>query len=415
MSNCGFLSPHYSFYYPDLTILGGEGPYACGLRDGEEEPDDYIDASSQWGVLALGYNHEALQSAMAMCSFMGLTHVCGVDFRHQSQEQLAAALVKRMPEGQQEWRVFFTNSGTEAIEGAMKLARCYTQKPGFVSLLGAFHGRTMGAMSLGTAALLHKHLFGDFIPTIQIVPGGTEYLKVLENMVYPASQEIAAFFIEPVQGVGGCHTIDPDFVKEIRNFCDRNKVLLVADEVQSGCGRTGKFFAFEHSDIVPDVVCLAKPLGGGLPLGAVIAKKEICVWPEGAHGSTFGGNPMACAAGVALLEVIDDNFLMDIRNNSLCFKENLQTKLSKIYPTLGFDWRIQGVGFMLAIDLPNKEFRRRVMDYAYQEKLLVATAEPSAIRLLPPLNTPQEVLREIADILIRSIDKAIKDELKKIS
>lgn len=399
-----FLSPHYGFYYPDLTMWGGCGNNAFGARDATpEKVDVFIDMSSQWGVLALGYNEPRLVKAMVDQLYY-LAHVCGTDFRHRPMEKLAEALVKRMPPNH-EWRVFFTNSGAESVEGAIKLARYYNNKEGFLSLINAFHGRTTGAMSLGATATLHKHLFGKFLGRVSYLAcDSLEYLKVLESVVYLAREEISAMFIEPVQGVGGCNVISSEFMAEFRNFCTRNDILMVVDEVQSGCGRTGKFWAFEHGGVIPDIVCSAKALGGGLPLGAVIAKKEICTWPKGAHGSTFGGNPAACAAGLKLLEIMDDKFLEEVREKSTWFKKELQERLS---------FEVKGLGFMLGVNMPSVSFRDEVMKNAYEKNLLMATGEPAAIRLLPPLNTPKKVLGDVIDILIKSIERTMRNDLFK--
>lgn len=413
-----FLSPHYSHYYPDLVIVGGEGPHAFGIRanllTGSAEEyagfdDEYIDASSQWGVLVLGYGHPRLNAEMHRVIDSGLTHVSAGNFNHCYQYPFMRALAEKMPKSF-EWRVSLAaNSGAEAIEKALKLARYNTGKTDFVSLVGSFHGRTTGAMSLGTAALLQKDKFGNFLYGVYHASVSDQRsLEALEGMFYPARERVAAFFVEPVQGVGGCNAIAPAMMKAIRDFCTRNKVLMIADEVQSGFGRTGKFWAFEHSGVVPDIVCAAKPLGGGIPSGAIIAKKEIMDWPEGCDGSTFGGNPVACAAGLELLKIIDDQFLVDVEAKSRWFKTELQRRLSCDVPKFGdWNWVVDGVGFMLAINTPSKEFRRKVMDFAYEEKLLVATAEPAAIRLLPPLNISEEVMLQIVDVLTRSITNTV--------
>jgi len=407
------LSPHYSHYYPNLTIIRGWGPYAYAREGVDGNLERYIDASSQWGVLILGYDHHSIKRAMLNQINIGAVHVCGNNYKHDGQEKLAEVLVARMPK-EHEWRVFFTNSGAESIEGAIKLARHHTKKIGLCSLFGSFHGRTTGAMSLGNAALLRKDEFGEMLPgVVSISQDSAEAFKLLEGQACPAKETMAAVFVEPVQGVGGCRMISPLFMREVRDFCDRNQVLMVADEVQSGYGRTGKFWAFEHSvvngPIIPDIVCAAKPMGGGLPLGAVIAKKEVMTWPAGAHGTTFGGNPVACAAGLELLKIIDDKFLEEVRQKSAWFKNALQRHLScDVSKVENWNWTVDGLGFMLAINTPSKDFRRKVMDLAYEEKLLVATAEPTAIRLLPPLNISEEVMLQIIYILTRSINKVVQ-------
>ena len=295
-----------------------------------------------------------------------------------------------------DWQVFFTNSGAESVEGAMKLARYYTRRIKFISFSGGFHGRTFGAMSLGSAFDKLYQGFQPLLPVVEVLPYGD--VNALNSIYYPKDM-LAAVIVEVVQGVGGCRVASRSFLQSIREFCTRHGVLMVADEVQSGIGRTGRLWAIEHSEVVPDVICSAKALGGGLPLGAVIAKKKFMTWTKGCHGSTFAGNPVACAAALKVLELLDEDFLKEVRSKGRWFRRELEKKLRR---------PVHGLGLMLAVDFGDAQLRDRIVIKAAQKGLLVLESEPASVRLLPPLNTPREVLNEIVKIL-----KACKKECKK--
>ncbi len=361
--------------------------WGCDSLVRDTHDNTYIDATSGWGVLALGHNFPKIQEA-ATDQIENLTHTCGCNFDHRPQNVLAKEIMKKMPKGH-DWELFFTNSGAESVEGAMKLTRYHTKKSCFIAFQGGFHGRTFGAMSLGSAFPRLREGFEPILFGVEILPYNNqdEILKRWPN--------IAAVFVEPVQGVGGCKVASKEFMKAIRNFCDRSGALMVVDEIQCGIGRTGKFWAFEHSAVVPDIVCSAKALGGGFPLGAVIAKKEIMTWPPGSHGSTFGGHPVACMAGVVVLKTINKIFLEKVKAKSCLLRKGLEN-----IPNC----KVNGLGLMLAVDVFDSSRRDEVMRECGENGLLVLPAEPSAIRLLPPLNCKNKVLKEIISILRSAIN-----------
>ncbi len=380
-----YLSPHYKFYYPDMVMKWGND---CLVSDQYDNP--YIDATSGWGALAFGHCNKDIHEAVVQ-QLEKLVHTCGCNFNHYPQNILAKLLHARMPQTDT-WKLFFTNSGAESIEGAMKLARYVTKgkKPGFIAFQGGFHGRTYGAMSLGSAFPKLREGFEPLLSGVEIFPyNDPQYLK--ENI----RKDMAAVFVEPVQGVGGCKVASKEFMQAIRDFCFHTGSLMVVDEVQSGVGRTGKFWAFEHSGVVPDIICSAKALGGGFPLGAVISKKYYMNWPAGVHGSTFGGHPVACMAGSVVVKKVTESFLKKVAKNSALLRAGLE----KLFGS----HRVSGLGFMLAVDIVDAAKRDELMQKCKKNGLLVLPAEPAAIRLLPPLNCPVFVLKQILIILKNSL------------
>ncbi len=382
MSLSEHFSPHYKSYYPGTRLEWG---YDSLVRD--THGNTYIDATSGWGVLAFGHCFSEIQKA-AIDQIENLIHTCGCNFDHTPQNVLARELIKKMPGGY-DWGLFFANSGAESVEGAMKLARYHTKRSGFIAFRGGFHGRTFGAMSLGSAFPKLREGFEPLLSGVKILP----YNDVDE--IRGQWLNIAAVFVEPVQGVGGCKVASKEFMKAIRDFCNENGALMVVDEVQSGIGRTGKFWAFEHSAVVPDIICSAKALGGGFPLGAVIARKEIMTWPPGSHGSTFGGHPVACMTGAVVLRKINEAFLKRVGERSHLFRQELESIRN---------CKVDGLGFMLAIDVFDSFRRDRIMERCKKNGLLVLPAEPHGIRLLPALNCKTRVLKEIVDILRKVIN-----------
>ena len=278
----------------------------------------FLDFTAGIAVVATGHCHPAVVAAIQEQAAK-LIHMSGTDFYYQPQIDLAQRLAELAP-GRSPKRVFFTNSGAESLEAALKLARWHTGRSRAIAFLGAFHGRTYGAMSLSGSKLVHRRGFSPLVPDIHHVPypRGPEarttpnYGKLcvkhiedtlLKRVVPP--EEVAAVFVEPIQGEGGYHVPPPDFLAALRAMCDRYGMLLVADEVQTGMGRTGKLFAVEHWGIEPDIICLAKGIASGMPLGAMIARDEVMDWPSGSHASTFGGNPVSCRAALATLSLLE--------------------------------------------------------------------------------------------------------------
>jgi 4-aminobutyrate aminotransferase len=327
-------------------------------------------------------------------------------------------------------RVFFTNSGAEALEAALKLARWHTGRSRAIAFLGAFHGRTYGAMSLSGSKLVHRRGFSPLVPDIHHVPfprgctncapAGTDCdcVRLIEETVLKRTappDEVAAIFVEPIQGEGGYHVPPAGFLPALRHLCNRHGMLLVADEVQSGMGRTGKLFAVEHWGVEPDIVCTAKGIASGMPLGAIIARDEVMDWPSGSHASTFGGNPVSCRAALATLELIGNEYMA----NAAVRGEQLRLgllKLQRQHPALG---EVRGLGLMVAADVvkvhdrrtPDPALRDQIIQAAFQRGLLLLGCGESALRFCPPLCVTaaqvEQALRILGSLLIEQLSDKV--------
>ena len=366
-----------------LTLVSGQGSL---VRDADG--NEYIDCIGGHGALALGHRHPALEAALSeqVKHLWFVPGAYGSPPRTRFLERLHEALPPELD------RTFLSNSGTEAMEAALKIARAHTGRKDFVAAVRGFHGRTMGALSI-TAEARYREPFEPLIGAVRRVP--LNKAAALEEAV---DSRVAAVVLEPVQGEGGVHVADPAFLRAARAACDEAGSLLVFDEVQSGFGRTGRLFAFEHSGVVPDILCLAKSIAGGLPLGATVVRSGIGLVP-GTHGSTFGGNPIACAVARATLDVLLDSDLIeqvDRIGELIC--QPVRSRSPKIVR------EIRQVGLMIGIQLkqPARPFVR-----ALQERgVLALSAGKSVLRLLPPLVLTDaeatQVGRLLADVLCPS-------------
>src|SRR6478735_11385583 len=335
-----FVSPSYTPVYP-LFVERASG---CVVRD--VDGNLFLDFTAGIAVTNTEHCHPEVVAAIKDQADK-LLHMSGTDFYYEPQIDLAQRLAEGAP-GPSAKRVFFTNSGAEALEAALKLARFHTGRTRVIAFLGAFHGRTYGAMSLSGSKLVHRRGFSPLVPDIHHVPfpRGCQgcmkpgdvctCVKQIEETVFKRiapPEEVAAIFVEPIQGEGGYHVPPPGFLPAIRALCDRHKMLMVADEVQTGMGRTGKMFAVEHWNVEPDILCLAKGIASGMPLGAIIAREEVMDWPSGSHASTFGGNPVSCRAALATLDLLEREY----QANATARGEQLRAGLRKLaakYPTL---------------------------------------------------------------------------------
>ncbi|TAJ43801.1 acetyl ornithine aminotransferase family protein [Methanofollis fontis] len=363
----------------------------------------YLDFTAGISVMNVGWNHPAVVEAVRE-QVGNLSHAAFLDFCAEVPVAFAEDLVQMMPPGLD--RVYFSNSGAETVEAALKLARRHTKRNYFISFYGGFHGRTYGALSLTAAKVIQRKHFGPFLPVVHapypdpyrpLCPESDEcaldtlaYIReeIFRTEVSP--EEVAAIVVEPVLGEGGYVVPPRSFLRELRDLCDEHGILLVADEVQSGCYRTGRFLASEHSDIVPDIVTCAKAIGGGLPLGVTVASDEVMTWPPGSHASTFGGNCAACAAGRAVLSILrQEGFGERVAANGERLLDGLQ-RLRDRHPIIG---DVRGIGLMAAIELvqdretkvPAHEERNRVLVRAFERGLTLLPAGESAIRFSPPL------------------------------
>ncbi|MBA2226242.1 acetyl ornithine aminotransferase family protein [Thermogemmata fonticola] len=382
------VSPSYTRVYP-LVVERASG---CVVQD--VDGNLFLDLTAGIAVTATGHCHPQIVASIQRQSER-LIHMSGTDFYYPQQAELAERLARGAP-GSGPKKVFFCNSGAEAIEAALKLARWHTRRPRVIALLGAFHGRTYGAMSLSASKAVHRRGFAPLVPEIHHVPfprtcpeeggcsRGCRWAEELERTLLrrlAPPDEVAAIFIEPIQGEGGYYPWPPGCLPALRQWCDRHGILLVADEVQSGMGRTGRLFAIEHYGVAPDILCLAKGIASGLPLGAVVARAEIMDWPPGSHASTFGGNPVACAAALATLDLLEREYLA----NAAARGEQLRAGLHDLalrHPILR---EVRGLGLMVAADLPSPELRDRLLGLAFRRGLLLLGCGEAALRFCPPL------------------------------
>ncbi len=390
-------SPSYTRDYP-LVVARGEG---CMLED--VDGNVFLDMTAGIAVTATGHAHpevvRAIQNQTAK-----LLHMSGTDFYYEPMVDLAEKLVNYapFPKG---GKVFFTNSGAESNEGAIKLARYYTGRSLIVAFLGAFHGRTYGAMSLTGSKVVQRAGFGSLVPGVTHIPYGTHHsLDYLEQQLFSSMvppQEVAAIFVEPIQGEGGYIVPEDGFLARLREICDRHGILMVVDEVQSGMGRTGHLFAIEHWGIMPDIITSAKGIASGLPLGAIISRPEFMTWPPGSHATTFGGNPVACAAALATLNLLEGGLMA----NAVKMGELLQAGLSKLHDKFPQISPPRGKGLMVAVDLwdgegkLNPKLRDSILHAAFHRGLLLLGCGKAAIRFCPPLVIDERQIHIAIDIL----------------
>jgi 4-aminobutyrate aminotransferase len=348
----------------------------------------YLDFTAGIAVCSTGHCHPHVVEAIERQA-RNLLHMCGSDFYYESMILLAEKLAAIAPGGDAK-RVLFTNSGAESVEAAIKLARHYTQRKVIVAFYGAFHGRTMGALSLTASKYRQKERFGPLVPMVEHVPYGD--LAAIDRDIFhriAAPEEVAAIFVEPIQGEGGYIVPPPEFLPGLREMCDRHGIMLVMDEIQSGMGRTGKMFACEHWNVAPDILVLAKGIASGMPLGAVVAPARIMNWPQGAQGSTFGGNPVSCAAALATIELLEKQFMANAEKLQPLAMEKLR-RIDQKHRCLSSP---RGLGLMLAIDVvkdgrtrePDPQLRDRIVSEAFNRGLLLLGCGETGIRFTPPL------------------------------
>jgi 4-aminobutyrate aminotransferase len=400
------VSPSLPHAYP-LAIERAQGVTVTDI-DGNR----FLDCAAGIAVCSTGHCHPRVSQAIQEQAAR-LLHICAADFYEPVYISLAERLADLAP-GNGAWKVFLGNSGAEAVEAALKLARHHTGRSRVLAFLGAFHGRTMGAVSLTASKPVYHGGFGPLVPGITHVPYAYCY-RCAYNLEYPdcnlacvdyiedvlfarsiPAEEVAAIFVEPVQGEGGYIVPPPGWLARLRALCDRYGILLVDDEVQAGLGRTGKMWAIEHWDVEPDIVCSAKALASGMPLSAMIAKEKVMNWQPGAHGSTFGGNPVCCAAAHATLDVIEEHDLLD---NAAQVGERLLGNLRDLAPESHLIGDVRGLGLMIAVELvENKESQvaakrkaNEIVQACFRRGLLLLPCGPSSIRFSPPLIlTPEQ-------------------------
>jgi 4-aminobutyrate aminotransferase len=422
-----WLSPSYTRSYP-LVAKRGRG---CIIED--VDGNKFLDMSAGIAVCSTGHCHPQVVKAIQQQAGE-LIHMSGTDFYYESMVTLAEKLSKVAPmKGPH--KVYYGNSGTEAVECALKLARYHTKRPHVIAFYNAFHGRTMGALSLTASKPQQRRRFMPLVPGVTHVPyphlyrrpeGMTESAyaiscaRFIEDKVFKTTvppEEVAAIFVEPVQGEGGYVAAHPDFMRELRAICDRNGILLVADEVQSGCGRTGKMWAIEHTGVEPDMVCSAKGIASGMPLGVVITKADVMDWVPGSHASTFGGNPVCIASALATLELLESELIGNSAEVGAYMLKRIKTWVEK-YGIVG---DVRGLGLMIGVEIVEDKkskavapkLRDRIVDeLAFAKGVLFLGCGETTIRLSPPLVLSKQQADIAMDTLEASIAEADADHKK---
>src|SRR5688572_4860815 len=391
-----YTAPAYGRVYP-LVMKQGRGMV---VEDVDENL--FLDFMAGIAVANTGHSHPRVVQAIEEQARKFL-HICGSDFYYEPMMELAEKLSHLAP-GTGTKKVFFTNSGTETVEAAFKLARFATRRQHVVAFDGAFHGRTMGALSLTASRSSHRAQFSPLVPGVHHAPyafchrcpyhlnygsceiGCVSYLEKVLFRYQVTPQEVAAIFVEPIQGEGGYIVPPPEYLGMLQGLCRRHGILLVADEIQSGFGRTGKMFACEHWGIEPDILCAGKGIASGMPLGAMIARSEISTWTPGTHGSTFGGNPVACAAALATIKLLEEGLVANAAEAGIYLKENL-ANLRSAHPRIS---DVRGLGLMIGVEFaqdegrPDPKLRDAVMSKCFENGLLLLNCGESTIRFCPP-------------------------------
>ncbi len=408
-----YISPSYTRSYP-LVAKRGRGVVIEDV-DGNE----FLDFAAGIAVVSTGHCHPQVVAAIQKQAGE-LIHMSGTDFYYENMITLAERLSKIAPMPGPH-KIYYGNSGTEAVEAALKLARYHTRRQNVIAFYGAFHGRTMGALSLTASKPQQRRRFfplvpGSFhvpYPNVYRRPKGTsveDYArdcarfieeKLFKTMLPP--EEVAAIVVEPVQGEGGYLVAPPEFMQELRRICDQNGIMLICDEVQSGCGRTGKWWAVQHAGVEPDIVTIAKGIASGMPLGVTIARSSIMDWVPGSHASTFGGNPVCIEASLATMDVLEKSA---IKNAETVGKHVMQRLKDwpKQHRMVG---DIRGLGLMIGIeivkDLETKatahDERDQIVDLAFERGVLFLGCGENSIRFCPPLIVTKEQCDSALDVL----------------
>ena len=422
-----YISPSYTRSYPLVARRGR------GIRVEDVDGNEFLDFAAGIAVTSTGHCHPEVVAAIQKQA-AELIHISGTDFYNEPLTDLAARLsaIAPMPGPH---KFFYGNSGAEAIECAMKLARYHTGRQHIIAFLGAFHGRTMGALSLTASKPQQKRRFAPLVPGVthvrypyayrgctggpqseeEFALGCARYIeeKLFKTILPP--EEVAAIFVEPIQGEGGYVVAPTNFLRELRALCDRHGILLVVDEVQSGAGRTGKWWAIEHSGVQPDIVCMAKGIASGMPLGVCMSRADVMDWVPGSHASTFGGNPISIAAALATLDIIEREAMGNAARVGALMIERLNG-WKKTHPMVG---DVRGRGLMIGIELvkdkatrePATAVRNRVETLAFERGLMVLGCGETSLRLCPPLVVSEHEAMVALDILEDALTQAENEHI----
>jgi 4-aminobutyrate aminotransferase len=392
-----FSSPSYTRDYPLVVDR------ALGSVVQDVDGNRFIDLAAGIAVCATGHCHPDVVAAVEEQT-RKLIHICGSDFYYPPMIDLMEKLSAITPGGNK--KILLTNSGAEAVEAAFKLARHHTNRKYAISFHGAFHGRTMGALALTSSKARQKERFSPLVPMTAQVPYGD--ISAIEATLFRyqmSPSEVAAVFVEALQGEGGYIVSPAEFLPDLRKLCDKHGILLICDEIQSGVGRTGKWFAFEHFNIVPDIVLMSKGIASGMPLGAVIANEGIMDWPEGAQGSTFGGNPVCCAAALATLGLVETKYMA----NAVTLGALLLRRLKEIATRHRTVANARGLGLMCGLDVlnpdsgkPDPKRRNLIVNTAFEHGLIMLGCGEHTLRFCPALSINENEL-ETALVLFEQV------------
>ncbi|ACO32211.1 MULTISPECIES: acetyl ornithine aminotransferase family protein [Acidobacterium] len=419
------ISPSYTRSYPMVAKRGR------GVRVEDVDGNEFLDFAAGIAVTSTGHCHPEVVTAIQRQA-AELIHMSGTDFYYENMITLAERLSKLAPmKGPH--RFYYGNSGAEAVECALKIARYHTGRQHIIAFLGAFHGRTMGALSLTASKPQQKRRFSPLVPGVTHVrypyayrgcSGGPQEeeafalgcARYIEDKLFKttlAPEEVAAIFVEPIQGEGGYVPAPKIFLQELRKICDRHGILLVADEVQSGAGRTGQWWAIQDSGVEPDIVCIAKGIASGMPLSICMTRAEIMDWKPGSHASTFGGNPVAIAAALATMDVLEREGIANAAKRGGEILERLRTWKEK-HPVVG---DVRGRGLMIGVEFVKDQktrevapaLRDRIVDLCFERGLLVLGCGETSIRLAPPLIVNEHEAKIALDIFEQSVAIAAKE------
>lgn len=417
-----WVSPSYTRDYPLVAKRG----YGAMVEDADGNV--FLDFAAGIAVCSTGHCHPDVVAAVQKQA-AELLHMSGTDFYYEGMPKLASKLSAIAP-GKEAKRVYFGNSGAEAVEAAIKLAKYHTGRDKIIAFEGAFHGRTMGALSLTASKSTQRKGFGTLISGVFHMPYPDTYrgmygkgpetvvadcLGYLENELFKRRvdpEEVAGIFVEPVQGEGGYMPAPVEFLKGLQAICRKYGIMLVADEVQSGMGRTGKWWASDHAGIEPDIICSAKGIASGMPLSAVIARESVMNWKPGAHASTFGGNPVCIAAALATMELLESKYIA----NAARVGEYIMKRTADWTQKFANVGNVRGRGLMIGIELVKDqktkekapELRNRIIDAAYHKGLLILGSGENTVRFCPPLVIDEEQ----AEFAVKTLEELLDKEAK---
>jgi 4-aminobutyrate aminotransferase len=417
-----FVSPSYTREYPFVAKRGR------GALVEDVDGNVFLDFAAGIAVVATGHCHPEVVAAIQKQA-TELIHMSGTDFYYPNLVELAEKLASIAPNSEPK-KVYFGNSGAEAIEAAIKLAKYHTKRDKLVAFHGAFHGRTMGALSLTASRAVQRKGFGTLLSGVFHTPFPDTYrgtygirpehasedcLSYLENELFRRRvdpEEVAGIFIEPIQGEGGYIIAPPEFLQGLHRICRKYGILLVADEVQSGMGRTGKWWAVDHAGVEPDIICTAKGIASGMPLGAIIARSSVMNWTPGAHASTFGGNPVCIAASLATLRLLEEKYIA----NAARIGEFLLRRMGSWTERFRCVGDVRGRGLMIGIEIVRDQatkekapdVRSKIIHCAFEKGLLVLGSGDTTVRFCPPLVIDEEQ----ADFAVRTLEECFREAEK---